>query len=191
MTNNDIKRKAILGRLRGFLKASEVFKNHNYIDDEELWGGFNQSIVELNECSNAKYSQFEIIPRVLTMSAKKEISPALYITRVAGLIGQIEAELNPEREIFPEYGLTTINNNSSNTNQQEQNQVVNIELQVKIEELETKKSKYPAGSQEKKFLEQVIQTGKNMKNISELLTQIPLIATQIGVGLDTAFKLFA
>ncbi len=186
MDETGVKVRPIYSELQGFLLTAPDPAKTNWIRELSLGQKVNQLITELNGVTGRNYDKYRIENRheIINRSSLVIITSREYQSQLTSLIQRLKGEYSFD-EIQPLPPNTIIHQNQFQSQQQQQNIVVELALSVA-----EKKADYVKGTPQRKFLDELGEKLKTTKTISEIIATIFELATKAGVGLPFLLKIF-
>ena len=177
--------KPIYKELQGYLSQVPLPKTpHDAITSPAVWEQFNNTIDELNACSEENYDKFKV-SAVYREEGYQQINLVDYRQKLGGLISRLQAEFfSSEPEPFSGSPSTIITQN------QQQTQSLHVQMLLEFQSLIDKKlPELKAGSKEKSFLEKVKKSLPTITSVIELIKLILSVAGNLGLTPEEISKI--
>jgi hypothetical protein len=154
--------------------------------EESVWNHYNEAVNLLNAISGKDYSRFLIRPETDINKQFRSARLSTYRQRLGGLISRLRAEYFADEpnplEVAPQTMISQT---------QQLTQSVHIQMLLDIQsKIDSKISSYKEGSREKGFLQKLKGSLSSLRDVTQLLTQIVMIANEFGLNVNDILNLF-
>lgn len=154
--------------------------------EEPIWNHYNEAVNLLNAISGKDYSRFLIRQETDISKQFRSARVSTYRQRLGGLISRLHAEYFADEpnplEVAPQTMISQT---------QQLNQSVHIQMLLDIQsKIDDKISSYGEGSKEKSFLHKLKGSLSSVRDVTQLVTQILMIANEFRLNVNDILNLF-